>query len=293
LQGRISREEEVRLSRAVQESLKLPRFRPATITQRRGKTGIYTSPTFQELAETVNLDDSDTRRVFFEGLKARDELVSANLRLVYSSANRFKGHLSPAFAADVAQEGVLGLVRAAEKYDATMGFAFSTYAVRWVRSSMANYVRIAQSSVRVPQEINSITRKIEKYRSSTAQPENLSAKQIAHALDLQERQVAAILLRSPTHARIIPFSEKTADSVQFNVELSSAPYRGGSTEIIFAGQGLWDSSYDDQADDVGPSLHDLLRKVLTTNEWNAVCLRFGIGKSDEAILTNPQVTLVI
>src|SRR3954464_12827728 len=81
-------------------------------------------------------------------LAAKDRLVSSNLRLVASVARRYVGRGLP--MEDLLQEGVVGLIRAAEKYDWRRGTRFSTYAVPWIRQSITHALANTSRMVRLP-----------------------------------------------------------------------------------------------------------------------------------------------
>ena len=75
-----------------------------------------------------------------EGMKARRTLIQANGRLVISIASKYTGHgLS---LAELSQEGVLGLIRAIDKFDVTKGVRLSTYASYWIRQSVSRAVAV-------------------------------------------------------------------------------------------------------------------------------------------------------
>ena len=82
------------------------------------------------------------RRIERGDLAAKDELVTANLRLVHAVAQRYRGFGVP--LDDLVQEGSIGLIRAAEKFDHRRGLKFSTYAVWWIRRSIMDAVTNAQ-----------------------------------------------------------------------------------------------------------------------------------------------------
>jgi RNA polymerase nonessential primary-like sigma factor len=83
-----------------------------------------------------------------EGAAARRTLIQANGRLVISIANKYTGHgLS---LAELSQEGVLGLIRAIDKFDASKGVRLSTYASYWIRQSVSRAVAVQTRVIRLP-----------------------------------------------------------------------------------------------------------------------------------------------
>ena len=91
-----------------------------------------------ELAERIAQGDTE----------ARNELVSANLRLVVSLAKRYQG--CGMSLQDLIQEGNLGLMKAAEKFDASKGFRFSTYAAWWINQTIGRALADQSKAIRVP-----------------------------------------------------------------------------------------------------------------------------------------------
>ena len=83
-----------------------------------------------------------------EGEQARDRLVSANLRFVVSVAKQYQNQ--GIFLTDLINEGNMGLVKAAEKFDETRGFKFISYAVWWIRQSIIEALAVKSRIVRVP-----------------------------------------------------------------------------------------------------------------------------------------------
>jgi RNA polymerase primary sigma factor len=131
------------------------------------------------------------RRIERGDLAARDELVTANLRLVASLAARYPGRGVP--FEDLVQEGTIGLLRAAEKFDHRRELRFSTYAVWWIRRSLADAVGGALP-IRVPagarRQLAAIARaRDDLHRENDTAP---PAGAIARRAGLSERTVRAL-----------------------------------------------------------------------------------------------------
>jgi RNA polymerase primary sigma factor len=91
-------------------------------------------------------------------LEAKERMVNSNLRLVISNARKYQGHDMPLL--DLIQEGILGLIRAAEKFDYRKGFKFSTYATFWIRESIQRAIANRARTIRIPVHIGQRERKI-------------------------------------------------------------------------------------------------------------------------------------
>jgi len=90
----------------------------------------------------------ERQRLILDGKQARDELVLANLRLVYSIARRCMGRGLD--LEDLLHEGVVGLMTAADKFDYTLGYKFSTYATWWIRQSIDRGIGNTARAIRIP-----------------------------------------------------------------------------------------------------------------------------------------------
>ena len=114
------------------------------ISQRR----LLTAAEEVELAKRIERGDQD----------AKNRMIEANLRLVVANAKRYRGLGLPFL--DLIQEGILGLIRAVEKFDYRRGFKFSTYATWWIRQAMQRGLQHHSRTIRIPVHIGQELTKI-------------------------------------------------------------------------------------------------------------------------------------
>jgi RNA polymerase primary sigma factor len=98
------------------------------------------------------------KRIERGDLEAKERMINSNLRLVIAQARRYQGHGLP--MGDLVQEGMLGLIRAVEKFDWRLGYKFSTYGVLWIRQAIQRALHNTGSTIRVPVHIGQRERKI-------------------------------------------------------------------------------------------------------------------------------------
>jgi len=147
-------DEEIELARKIADLLEMERVRERLSEQ------LDRDPYDSEWAEAVQLTLSAFRYRLHIGRRAKDKMVQSNLRLVVSIAKKYMNR-GLSFQ-DLIQEGSLGLIRAAEKFDHEKGYKFSTYATWWIRQAITRAIADQSRTIRLPVHLYETISRIKK-----------------------------------------------------------------------------------------------------------------------------------
>ncbi|MFB2934830.1 MAG: RNA polymerase sigma factor RpoD [Phormidium sp.] len=147
-------DEEIELARKIADLLELERIRESLCDQ------LERDPHDREWAAAVDMQLPAFRHRLHLGRRAKDKMVQSNLRLVVSIAKKYMNR-GLSFQ-DLIQEGSLGLIRAAEKFDHEKGYKFSTYATWWIRQAITRAIADQSRTIRLPVHLYETISRIKK-----------------------------------------------------------------------------------------------------------------------------------
>jgi len=156
-------------------------------------------PTQQEWANGVGMSLGAFRRRLYHGRRAKDRMIESNLRLVVSIAKKYMNR-GLSFQ-DLIQEGSLGLIRAAEKFDHEKGYKFSTYATWWIRQAITRAIADQSRTIRLPVHLYETISRIKKTTKILSQEKG----------------------RKPTEEEIATHMEMTIEKLRFIAKSAQLP----------------------------------------------------------------------
>ena len=216
-----------------------------------GRVPLLSAEEEAALARAAQAGDEDARR----------RLSEANLRLVVSVAKRYAGRGLPFL--DLIQEGNLGLMKAAEKFEPDRGFKFSTYATWWIRQSITRAIADQGRTIRIPVHLVESINRVKKtagelLRRTGREP---TAEEIAAQLDMEPARVRELI-------------QLAQDPISLETPV-------GEEEDAHLEDFIQDDEAGVPADEAGRQLlrRELMNvlKSLTPREERVIALRFGLG----------------
>jgi len=186
-------EEEIELARKIADLLELERIRDDLMD------GLDHEPTDAEWAEAVDMPLQAFQKRLHLGRRAKDKMLQSNLRLVVSIAKKYMNR-GLSFQ-DLIQEGSLGLIRAAGKFDHEKGYKFSTYATWWIRQAITRAIADQSRTIRLPVHLYETISRIKKTTKLLSQE----------------------LSRKPTEEEIATSMEMTIEKLRFIAKSAQLP----------------------------------------------------------------------
>lgn len=268
-EDRITHKEEIELGAKTQEAIRLQTLFDTL------EAKLAREPTDDEwCAAAGKINMKAICQAIDEGLEAKNKLVTSNLRMVQSVVNTYiRNGLSAQYnAGDLMQEGILALIRAAEKFEPERGWKFSTYAMYWVRASVKRSQIYQSRIITVPQRLNENHKRLKRiereiFASTGKKP---TRKELGQAVGMSELQVD----------RCMNAMEQRCYSLDQEIQNTLKPTKGGEgkdTLIEIVESKAVDNDYDTiERKMLREDLVETLNRHLSPEEVEVLLLRYGL-----------------
>ena len=189
----LEHDEEILLGRQVQRMMEI-----------KACEDLLDNPNQEELAASLEITTKELKREMRAGKRAKDKMVTANLRLVVSVAKKYTKRNMELL--DIIQEGTIGLVRGVEKFEPGRGYKFSTYAYWWIRQGITRAIAEKSRAIRLPIHVTENLNKLKKAQRELSQlnGELPNVFQLADHLELTVDEIKDLMCkaRQPTSLEI-------------------------------------------------------------------------------------------
>eukprot|EP00977_Amphora_coffeiformis_P002257 scaffold426_cov219-Amphora_coffeaeformis.AAC.19 len=252
------------------------------------ETDLMRPPTYQEWANRIeeNMTVADLKKQIRRSLRAKAALTESNIRLVVSIAKRYQRR-GLSFQ-DLAQEGILGLTRACEKFDPERGFRFSTYGSWWIKQSIMRAIADQGRTIRLPVHVHdqlAALRKLESELREKLGREPTTEEIAAHSSQLTVKKIDFL-------------NRVSQQAVSMEQELRSSKSKGSAAGL--GGRGgdrgmtLGETMSDDEAqpdEQVSYQMlkDDISRLICTLNSREQAVIRMRFGLDDGKAKTLEEI----
>ncbi|KAH0972691.1 hypothetical protein GBA52_024847 [Prunus armeniaca] len=205
-----------------QELLKLEKLQEELVQRCGGQ------PTIAQWAAAAGVDQKTLRKRINYGILCKDKMIKSNVRLVISIAKNYQG--AGMNLQDLVQQGCRGLVRGAEKFDASKGFKFSTYAHWWIKQAVRKSLSDQSRTIRLPFHMVEATYRVREAKKQlySVNGRHPNDEEVAEATGLSMKRLAAVLLTPKA-----PRSLEQKIGINQNLKPSVCPFSTSNEVAIF------------------------------------------------------------